>query len=87
MRVAIVYKDHSDHSREVNDYLRDFERQSGHELEIIDPETRQGADFSRIYDIVEYPTIIAIANDGAVQNIWRGRPLPLISEVSYYFQV
>lgn len=84
MRVVVVYKDQSDYSREVNDYLRDFERQTGHVLETLDPDTREGTSFCQAYDIVEYPTIIAISDDGVMQNMWRGTPLPTISEVSYY---
>lgn len=84
MRVAVVYKVESDHAREVSDYLRDFARQTGRTLEEIDPESRAGADFCRAYDIVEYPSIVALSDDGRLQNFWRGRPLPTISEVSYY---
>lgn len=85
MRVAIIYKIESDHARPVIDYLRDFKRQTGHDIEQIDPDTREGSDFSRTYDIVEYPTIIALDDNGVMQNMWRGLPLPTISEVSYYF--
>ena len=84
MRIIIIYKDFSDHSREVTDYLRDFKRQTGSELETLDPDSREGGDFCRVYDIVEYPTIIALSNSGELQNMWRGRPLPTISEVIYY---
>lgn len=84
MRVAVVYKYESDHAREVLDYLRDFERQTGHKLETLDPESKDGADTCRAYDIVEYPTVIAISDDGHMQNMWRGQPLPTISEVSFY---
>ena len=84
MRVCVVYKNESDHAREVLDYLRDFERQTGRVLETIDPETKDGIDTCRAYDIVEYPSIIAISDSGQLQNLWRGRPLPTISEVSYY---
>lgn len=84
MRVVVIYKDDSEHSRAVSDYLRDFNRQTGHELETLDPDTGDGADFCRTYDVVEYPTIIALSDDGALQNMWRGLPLPTISEVSYY---
>ena len=84
MRIVVIYRDESDHAREVIDYLRDFERQTGHELEVMDPESREGIDFCRVYDVVEYPTIIAISDGGQLQNMWRGRPLPTISEVSYY---
>lgn len=84
MRVVIIYKDASDHAREVMDYLRDFTRQTGRELETLDPDSREGVDFCRVYDIVEYPSIIALDDQGLLQNLWRGRPLPTISEVSYY---
>ena len=84
MRAVVVYKDESDHAREVRDYLRDFTRVTGRDLEIIDPETAEGTDFCRIYDIVEYPTIVALGDDGSMQTMWRGRPLPTIDEVSFY---
>lgn len=86
MKAIIIYKNESDHAREVLDYLRDFERQTGHVLETLDPDTPEGASFCRTYDIVEYPSIVAMSDDGMLQNLWRGRPLPTISEVSYYVQ-
>ena len=76
MRVAVVYKYESDHARQVLDYMRDVERQTGHELEVIDPDTRDGASFCRVYDIVEYPTVIALDDRGGLQQIWRGLPAP-----------
>jgi hypothetical protein len=62
----------------------EFKRRTGHDLEVLDPDTRDGAGFCRTYDIVEYPTVIALSDDGQVQNLWRGLPLPTMSEVSYY---
>lgn len=84
MRVVVIYKDESDHAREVLDYLRDYERETGRTLETIDPDTADGSSFCRVYDIVEYPSIAALSDDGQLQNLWRGTPLPQISEVSYY---
>lgn len=84
MRVAVVYRQESDHAREVLSFLHDFARQTGHVIEEINPDTRDGADLCRVYDIVEYPTIIALSDNGQLQHMWRGRPLPTISEVSFY---
>ncbi|OYX39717.1 hypothetical protein B7Z00_00370 [Candidatus Saccharibacteria bacterium 32-50-10] len=84
MRVAIIYRYESDHAREVLDYLRDFSRQTGHAIEEIDPDSPDGAHFCRTYDIVEYPTMVAVDSEGRLHNMWRGRPLPTIREVSYY---
>jgi hypothetical protein len=84
MRTVVVYKTETDYAREVTDYMRDFTRQTGHVLDTVDPDTAEGTDFCRTYDIVEYPSIVALSDNGALQNLWRGLPLPTISEVSYY---
>jgi hypothetical protein len=84
MKAVVIYKEESDYAREVLDYLRDFTRQTGHKLETLNPDTAEGTDFCRAYDIVEYPSIVALSDDGSLQNLWRGLPLPTISEVSYY---
>lgn len=84
MKTLVVYKVESDHARDVMTFLADFKRQTGRELEAVDPETREGASFCRTYDVVEYPTVVALDDTGVLQNMWRGLPLPTISEVSYY---
>ena len=84
MKTYMVYKDASDHARQVSDFMRDFERQTGKQLEVIDPETREGSGFCSTYDVVEYPTIIAVDVNGVLQNMWRGTSFPTISELSYY---
>jgi hypothetical protein len=86
MKVVIVYKNESDHARAVLDFLRDFQAQTSHVLATLDPDTKEGEQFCRAYDIVQYPTLIALSDDSAMQNIWSGVPLPTISEVSYYVQ-
>lgn len=86
MRVVVLYKEQTDDAREVIDYLRDFQHQTGHELETMDPETPDGVMFCKAYDILEFPTILALSDDGQLQNMWKGTPLPTISEVSYYVQ-
>jgi len=84
MRVVVVYKDRTDYARSVIEYLRDFHHQTGHELEVMDPESPAGIDFCQVYDILSYPTVVAITDDGQMQNVWPGLPLPTISEVSFY---
>ncbi len=86
MRIVIVYKKESDYYREVVDYLRDFKHQTGEDLDEIDPYSRDGSNFCRTYDVVEYPTILALDSSGVVQKTWRGRPLPQIDQVSYYLR-
>lgn len=84
MRVVVLSKDNTDYARTVTDYVRDFKRFTGHDLEIMDPETPDGVSFCQAYDILEFPTVVALADSGTLQMQWRGIPLPTISEVSYY---
>ena len=84
MRIVVVYRDASDHSREFREYIDDFKRQTGLEIEQISPDDGRNQFFLQAYDIVEYPTILVIADDGRLLQMWRGRPLPLFDEVAYY---
>lgn len=86
MKVVVVYKQESEHARVVLDWLREFHRQTGKTIEEIDPDSRSGTIFCRDYDIVEYPTLIALDDEGQIHNVWRGTMLPTISEASYYVQ-
>ena len=82
MNIICIYRENQDYSRSVNEWLENFRRQTGRELETMNPD--QNANFCETYDIVEYPTIIALGNRGEVRASWRGRNLPLINEVLYY---
>jgi Cu2+-containing amine oxidase len=84
MKAIVVYKSESDHARVVEDYLRDFKMRTGREIETVNPDTSDGAGLCRAYDIVEYPSVLAMTDDGQVLSSWRGLPLPTISELSYY---
>lgn len=82
MRVICVYKDGYDYTRSVEEWLENFRRQTGREIEKMNPD--ENAEFCETYDIVEYPTIVALGNAGEIRAMWRGKNLPLINEVLYY---
>jgi hypothetical protein len=84
MKVVVVSREGEDYSRAVSDWLTDFRRRTGRELTVISPDSPSGAGFSSTYDVVEYPSIVALAEDGQVLRMWRGLPLPTIDEVNYY---
>lgn len=83
MRLVIVYRAASDHRMYVETYIRDFKFQTGGKIETVNPDTRDGAAFCRSYDVVEYPTMLAITNDGTSVATWRGM-LPTMSDASIY---
>ena len=84
MRAVIVWREHSDYGREVEDWLRDFQMRTGKTVETVDPDSLSGESFARAYDIVVYPTILGLDDSGKILDMWRGVPLPRIDEVSYY---
>ena len=82
MRVVCIYRDNQDYTRSVDEWIENIRRQTGHEVETMDPDTNTG--FCEAYDVVEYPTILALDDQGAVRASWRGKTLPLINEVLFY---
>ncbi len=81
-RVVCVCREGMDYSRSVFDWIEDFRRQTGRTIEVLDPDVED--EFCKTYDIVQYPTIIALDEQGSVLASWRGLPMPLRDEVNYY---
>ncbi len=84
MRVVIIWRDNSDYGRDVIDWLRELERRTGRTLESYSPDEPEGESICRAYDVMIYPTILALDTDGRVLQEWRGGLLPRIDDVSYY---
>ena len=84
MKVVVIAKENTDYARSVSEFLHDFEKQTGRSLGTVNPDSADGMSFCMTYDIVEYPTLIALDDDSRMVQLWRGLPLPTISEVSYY---
>lgn len=82
MSVICIYRDNQDYTRSVEEWLENFRRQTGRELETMNPD--ENPNFCETYDVVEYPTILALGANGEVRASWRGKTLPLINEVLYY---
>ena len=82
MSVICIYRDNQDYTRSVEEWLENFRRQTGRELETMNPD--ENPNFCETYDIVEYPTTLALGANGEVRASWRGKSLPLINEVLYY---
>ncbi len=85
MKLIIMYRSRSDHGRQVEEFIREFkERYEAPQVEIVDVDSREGVALAGLYDIVQYPAILATRNDGSVLNTWQGADLPLMDEVAYY---
>ncbi len=82
MRVVCIYRDNQDYTRSVDEWIENIRRQTGREVETMDPD--HNPSFCEAYDVVEYPTILALGERGDIRASWRGQNLPLIDEVLYY---
>lgn len=86
MKVYILYRPKSEHSRKVTDYLHDFVRaQPSHAIRVIDVDSKEGSNMATLYDIVQYPAVLAMTDDGQLQKSWQG-DMPLMDELGYYTQ-
>jgi hypothetical protein len=88
MRLLIVYQPNSEHARAVFEYAHEFTRQHpDNEVELMDAATVEAESLAQLYDIVQYPTALVVAEDGTMQNMWSGPTMPLMDEVLGYLNV
>lgn len=86
MKVVILYRPKSQHDTLVQDFVREYRRRTGKDIELVSLDTKAGATQAKLYDATVYPVILATREDGQLLNMWQGEVLPLIDEVSYYDQ-
>lgn len=85
MKVVVLYRPNSEYARAVEEFARDFLKQyPDKKVELISVDTRDGSATASLYDILKYPAVLALSDDGRVIQEWHEQRLPLISEVSYY---
>jgi len=85
VKVIVLYRPNSDHASDAEAFVRDFQRQhdTGRKVELVSVNTRDGAATASLYDIMAFPAILALGDDGSVLNSWVGS-LPLMDEVAGY---
>lgn len=87
MKVTILNKPTGEMDTRVQEYVDEFRRRTGKELELIDAESPEGVDLARLHDILNIPAIIVREDDGGFVQSWvEIEKWPTISELSYYTQ-
>lgn len=87
MRVVILYRPASDHSRLVDEFVSNINTTSiNGSTELINVDTKEGSSKAALYDIISYPAVFVLRDDGVLQHLWQGLPLPLVNEVEAYFR-
>lgn len=85
MKLIVLYRPESEHGRSIDEFTREFQKR--HEdtpLELQNIDTRDGTALASLYDIMQFPAILALRDDGSVLKIWEGNELPLMDEVASY---
>lgn len=85
MKLVILYRPNSEHARLTETFIHDYRATHvSSSMEIVDIDTRDGIAMAELYDVVQYPAIMALKDDGKMQKIWQGPELPLMDEVASY---
>lgn len=89
MRLLILYRPNSEHSARVEDFVHEFQNRYdvGRKLELLSLSTRDGAATASLYDVMAYPAVLALADDGSVLNSWEGDTLPVMDEIAGYLSL
>lgn len=87
MNVVILYQPRSEHSRSVEEFVHHMHSiYPDQEIILMDVDSVEGSDKAELYDIVQYPAIMVLADDGSLVNRWVGGNLPLVDEVAGYLR-
>lgn len=85
MKVVILYRPVSEHATAVESFMRDFKKRNpGISLETINVDARDGVALASLYDIMRYPAILALSDDGTLLHLWNDDSLPMMDEVASY---
>ena len=87
MKVLVLYRPNSEHGRLVEEFIHDYKSRHDSRLEIMNIDTREGSATATLYDVVQYPAIMVLQNDGYPHKVWQGDALPRMDEVAAYATV
>lgn len=88
MKLLILYRQHSEHARQIETFIHDFKSRFDANAPIMtyDLDSIMGSETARVYDVVQYPAILVTTEEGMPMNIWQGETLPLMDEVASYLR-
>ena len=87
MKLAVLYRSKSEQERKVLELQHDYNHVTGRQLSLMDVNTRDGWSMASLYDVVQYPAVLATTDDGQLVQLWTGEHLPLMNEIMYYDHV
>ncbi len=85
MKLVILYRPKSEQATAIDNFVRDYQaRYSRQKLELVNLDDREGIALASLYDVMSFPAILVLADDGRMQYLWSDPGLPLIDTVAAY---
>lgn len=85
MKVLIVYRPNSEHGRVTEEFVHDFQRSHPEQkVDAVNIDSRDGSATASLYDVMQYPAIMVLQNDGQLLKSWEGETFPRMDEVASY---
>ncbi len=87
MKITMLYRPASEGAGAAEDYAGEYSRRHPDKrIELIDVDSPKGDEMAKLYDLTRYPAILALAEDGALLQLWQDEHLPLMNELDFYQQ-
>jgi hypothetical protein len=88
MKALIIYRPKSEFARRTEEYAHDYHTTRSQEIELVDIDSPSGIAPAELYEVVSYPTLLIIRENGELINQWQGiDSFPLMSELATYLGV
>lgn len=84
MKLSILYHNSDENTTRIEDFSDECKKRTSNEVNLFAIETEEGAALAAVYDVVDYPAILVLRDDGQLNKGWQGSQFPAIEEVVGY---
>jgi len=84
MKLIILYHEKDENSTPVERFVEECKKHTKEEVNLLSIETKEGAETSTIYGVMDYPATLVVMDNGQLVKDWQGKMLPIVDEVIGY---
>jgi len=85
MKIIVIYRPNSEYGRVTEEFIHDYQtRYPDAKPDVLDVDSRDGIAMASMYDVMQFPTILAVREDGSLLKSWEGEAFPLMDEIAAY---
>jgi hypothetical protein len=85
MKIVILYKPVSELASSVESYAKEFERETGQSINLLNSESHEGIALAGVHDIVRQPVLLVLQDNSELVEVWQERDSwPTMSQLSAY---